>query len=204
MRCAAAGSFEHLMLIEGQEFPISLGPPRERIDAIKSLDVIDPEKMKDSSRAAHPFAPPLKIGRAHCAPAIERNAPVLAPFLRERIILEERLGRRATEPVEHEFIWARENVGAVVTDANGNIAHQRHTALFGMRFDVPPLLMSDPLHITKEVSASGEGCMFVVRKMAYPVASTFTVLMLRRPSIPCGATVIFLDENAEERVIVQP
>src|SRR4029077_5619586 len=147
---------------------------------------------------------PLKIVRAHCAPSVERNAPVLTPFLGERVVLEERLGRRATKPVEHEFIRARENVGAVVTDAKGNVAHQRHTALFGVRFDVPPLLMSDPLHVTKEISAFCEGCLFVMREIAYPVASAFSALMLRRPSIPCGATVIFLDENAEERVIVQP
>src|SRR6202040_3288062 len=107
----------------------------ERIDAIESLDVINPEKMKDPSGAAYPFAPPLKIGRAHCAPLVERDAPVLTPFLSERVVLEERLGRRATEPVEHEFIRAREDVGAVVTDTKGNIAHQRHTALFRMRFD---------------------------------------------------------------------
>src|SRR5262249_48428056 len=107
--------------------------------------------MKNPPGTAHPFAPPLKIVRAHCAPAIERNAPVLSPFLCKCIALENWLGRSAAEPVEHEFIRARENVGAVVTDAKGNVAHQRHAALLCMRFDSPPLLIGDPLHITKEI-----------------------------------------------------
>jgi hypothetical protein len=60
------------------------------------------------------------------------------------------------------------------------------------------------LHVTKEISAFCEGCLFVVREIAYPVASTFTALILRRPSIPCSTTLIFLDQNTEKRVIVQP
>src|SRR6266487_1243922 len=76
-----------------------------------------------SSRGTHPFAPPLKIVRAHYAPAVERNAPVLSPFLRKRVVLEIWLGRRATEPIEQEFIRAGKNVGAVITDTEGNVAH---------------------------------------------------------------------------------
>src|SRR5207342_1941111 len=125
-----------------------LGPPGKGIDAVKSLDVIDPEEMKDPSGSAHPFSPPLKIVGAHGAPAVERNAPVLSPFLRERVVLEMRLGRCATEPIEQEFIGTRENVGAVITDAEGNVAHQRHAALLRMRFNVAPLLVCDPLHVT--------------------------------------------------------
>src|SRR6476620_1159493 len=153
--------------------------------------------MKNTPGSAYPFAPPLEIVRAHRGPAIKRNAPVLSPFLCKRVILENWLRRSATEPVEDEFIWVRENVGAVVTDAKRNVAHQRHAALFGIRFDVPPLLISDPLHVTKKVSACCETCLLVVRETAYPVASTFSALMLRRPSIPSGATVTFLDENTE-------
>src|SRR5262245_8825472 len=160
--------------------------------------------MKNPPGSAHPFAPPLKIVPAHDAPVIKRNAPVLSPFLCKCVVLENRLGRSAPEPVEHEFIRAREDIRAVVTDAEGNVAHQRHSALLRVRFDVSPLLISDPLHVTEEVSAPTEGCLFIVREIAYPVPGIFSALMLGRPSIPCGATVIFLDENAEERVIVQP
>src|SRR5215211_5887504 len=137
--------------------------------------------MKNPPGTAHPFAPPLKIVPAHDAPAIKRNAPVLSPFLCKCVVLENWLGRSATEPVEHEFIPARENVGAVITDTEGNVAHQRHTALFRMRFDIAPLLMSDPLHVTKEVSAFCEGYLFVAREIAYPLAGTFSGLMMGRP-----------------------
>src|SRR5262245_8027020 len=135
--------------------------------------------MKNPPGTAHPFPPPLKIVRAHEAPAIKRNAPVLSPFLCKCIVLENRLGRSAAEPVEQEFIPAREDVGAVVTDAKRNVAHQCHAALFRVRFDITPLLVCDPLHITKEVSASRQGCLFVVREIAYPVAGSFSALMLR-------------------------
>ena len=112
MRRAPASSFEHLVLIERQEFFVPLGPPGKGIDAIKSLDVIDPEQMKDPSGSAHPFSPPLKIVGAHGAPAIERNAPVLSPFLRERVVLEMRLRRSATEPIEQKFV-GREKTSAL-------------------------------------------------------------------------------------------
>src|SRR5262249_19937174 len=160
--------------------------------------------MKDPPGSTDPFAPPLKIVRAHCAPAIERNAPVLSPFLCKWVVFENWLGGRAAKPIQHEFIGARETVGAVIADTEGDVAHQRHAALLRVRFNIPPLLMSNPLHVTKEISALCKACLPVMREIAYPVASTFNALMVRRPSIPCGATIVFLDENAEKRVIVQP
>ena len=85
--------------------------------------MIDPEQVKDAPDGAHPFAPPLKVVRAHGAPAIERDTPILPPFLRESVVFEMRLGRRAAEPIEDELIPAAENVGAVITDAERNVAH---------------------------------------------------------------------------------
>src|SRR3954468_13530792 len=117
------------MAIKRQEFFVPLGPPGKGIHAIKSLDVIDPEEMKDSSGSADSLLPPLKIVGAHGAPAVERNAPVLSPFLRERVVLEVRFGRRATEPIEQKFMGARENVGAVITNTEWNVAHQRYATL---------------------------------------------------------------------------
>ena len=157
MRRTPASSFQHLVLIKRQEFFVLLGPPGKGIDAVKSLDVIDPEEMKDPSGSSDPFSPPLKIVGAHGAPAIERNAPVLSPFLRERVILEMRLGRSATEPIEQKFVGARENVGAVITDTERNVAHQRHAALLRVRFDVAPLLLCDPLHVTEEIQTARHG-----------------------------------------------
>src|SRR5262249_39195859 len=125
--------------------------------------------MKNPPGAAHPFAPPLKIVPAHDAPVIERNAPVLSPSLCKSVVLKNWLWRRPPEPVEHEFIPAREDIRAVVTDAEGNVAHERDGALLRIRFDISPLLISDPLHVTEEVSASGDGRLFIVREIAYPI-----------------------------------
>src|SRR5262249_11215795 len=126
----------------------------------------DPKQVKDAPDCAYPLTPPFKIIRVHSAPAIQRNAPVLSPFLGECILLESRLGRRAAAPAEHEFVGARENVGAIITYAEWNVAHERHTALLGMRFNVSPLLMRNPLHVTEEISASHEGCLFLLREIA--------------------------------------
>src|SRR6478752_4231866 len=103
--------------------------------------------MKDSPSGADPFSPPLKIINTHGAPAIERNTPVLSPFLRECVILEMRLRRRATEPIEQKFAGTREHVSAVITDAERDVAHQRHTALLSVGFDVAPWLLCEPLHV---------------------------------------------------------
>ena len=115
-----------------------------------------------------------------------------------------RLRRSSAQPVEHEFIRARKNVGAVITDTEGNVAHQSDAALLGVHFNVPPLLVRDPLHVTKEISASCEGCLLLVGEVAQPAPSIFDRLMRWRPLIPGGAAFIFLDENAEQRVIMQP
>src|SRR5262249_2624447 len=158
--------------------------------------------MEDPSGSAHPFAPPLKIVGAHRGPAIEGNAPVLSPFLREHVVLEVRLGRSATEPIERKFIGARKNVGAVITDAEGNIAHQRHTALLRMRFDVPPLQACDPLHVTEEIQTTPHGWLLLLREITEPITSTLDRLMLGRPPVPRGAALVFLDKNSKQRVIV--
>src|SRR5207244_7679643 len=123
MRRAAAGSFQHLIPIERKKLFVLPRPPRESIDAIKSEHVIDAKKMKNAPDSADALAPPLEIVRAHFVPAIERNTPVLAPFLGERIVFEVRLRRRATEPLEHEFIRARENVDAALDDDEWSIDH---------------------------------------------------------------------------------
>src|SRR5438034_9445624 len=97
--------------------------PWNRIEAIKPLYVNDPNTMENASVGTFPLSPPLYIVCAHVIPAIERDTPVLSPFLREWVVLEVRFGRRATEPVQDEFILAGENVGAAITDTEWNIAH---------------------------------------------------------------------------------
>src|SRR5260370_18012990 len=123
MRRAATRFFQHLVLIQWKELFVHPRPPRESIDAIKSLDVIDATEVKDAPDGADALPPPLKIVRAHSVPAVEGNPPVLAPSLRERIVFEVRFGRCAADPVDHKFFRTPENVCAAITDAEGNISH---------------------------------------------------------------------------------
>ena len=73
-----------------------------------------------------------------------------------------------------------------------------------MRFDRAPLLVRDPLDITKETLAAGQRCLLIVRQTVQPIARCLDRLMLGRPSVPCGAIVIRLHQDPEECVITQP
>src|SRR5439155_7339208 len=118
--------------------------------------------------SADTLAPPLEIVRAHPVPAIQRNAPVLSPFLRELVVLEVRFGRCAAGPIEHEFIPPRQNVGAIITNAKRNITHERNAAFFGIRFYLPPLLMRDPLLITEVILEVSYCCLFMLWHILLP------------------------------------
>src|SRR4029077_10559507 len=150
LRRTATSPLEHFLSIQREKLFVLPWSPRECVDAIKSKHMIDPKQMKNAPDGTHTLAPPFEIVRAHPIPAIKRNPPVLPPFLGKLVVLEVVFGRRAAGPVEREFIGPRENVGAIITDPKGNIAHQRNFAFFGIRFDLTPLLMGYPLHITEE------------------------------------------------------
>ena len=59
-------------------------------------------------------------------------------------------------PIESEFARPREDIGAVIIDAEGNVPHERDSALLGKRVDLAPLLVRDPLHVAKEILARRE------------------------------------------------
>src|SRR5260370_25231860 len=162
--------------------------------------MIDAKQMKNAPDGTHTLAPPFEIVRAHTVPAIKRNPPVLPPFLGKLVVLEVVFGRRATGPVEREFIRPRENVSAVITDTKWNIAHQRNFASFSIRFNLAPLLMGYPLHITAEILALFYRCLSIFRQIAHPGARSFNSLILRRPSSPRPALRILLHHHPTEFV----
>src|SRR5262249_45412397 len=73
-----------------------------------------------------------------------------------------------------------------------------------MRFNIPPLLVCDPLHVTEEIQTARNGLLLLLWETTQPTSSTFDRLMLRRPLVPRGAAVILFDKNAKQRVIAQP
>src|SRR5882762_6168628 len=125
MRRLAVRSREHFVPIERQKFFVPPRPPRERVDPVKAKDMVDPEKMKTLTNAADALPPPVKISATHFIPAKNWNAPILSPFLGELIVLEMRFGRGAAAPIERKFVWPREDVPAVIADAEWDVAHQR-------------------------------------------------------------------------------
>src|SRR4029077_14131479 len=88
MRRPAAGLFQHLIPIEREEMFVLPRPPGKGIDTIKPKHVIDAKEMKNRSDCTHASPPPREVVCTHFLPAINRYAPVLAPFLRKGIILK--------------------------------------------------------------------------------------------------------------------
>ncbi len=80
--------------------------------------------MKDVAHAVDALPPPGEAVRAHRVPIVERDAPVLAPLLRELVLLEVRLRRCAARPVELKLVRPGKDIRAVVADAKRNVAHQ--------------------------------------------------------------------------------
>src|SRR5436853_1781282 len=103
--------------------------------------------------SAHSLPPPLKVAPPHRLPVIKRDAPILAPFLGELVIFEIRLGRRSPGPIQRELVRLRKHIGAVITHAERDVAHDRYTASLSVGFNVAPLLMGNPLHVAKEILA---------------------------------------------------
>src|SRR5438477_3599081 len=204
MRRAATSSLEHLIPVEWQKFFVVLGSPRERVNPIKTQDVIDPKKMKPAPNAADTLAPPIEVPIAHPIPMKNRNTPILSPFLSELVVFKMGFRRRATAPVERKFIRPGENVGTVIIDTERNVAHQRNAAPFGVGFDRRPLFVRDPLDVTKEIFTIVK-LLFLFRRLPIqPSARGLDVLMFRRPFIPGFAFAVLFHQRAKECVISQP
>src|SRR5258708_7894141 len=110
MRGVSTGALEHLMPLEREHLPVLFWAPGKGVDPVETEDVVDSKCVKDVLHSADALSPPLQIVRSHRLPAINRNAPVLSPFLGKLVVLEVGLRRRAAGPLERELVWSRENV----------------------------------------------------------------------------------------------
>src|SRR6266404_954758 len=107
--------------------------------------------MEDPFNAPNSLPPPLKIAASHCVPAIKGNAPILSPLLRELVVLEVSLRRRATRPLKRENVSMRKHIRAVIADAKRDIAHQSNAAFLRKFAELAPLQMCDPLHVAEKI-----------------------------------------------------
>src|SRR5207249_11345942 len=126
---------KHLVPVERKKFSVLLRPPRKCVDAIKTQNVIDAKEMEAASNTADALSPPIEVAVTHYVPVKKWDAPVLSPLLGELVVLEMGLGRRPPAPIECKFVPSRKNIGAVIIDAERNVAHQRNVARFGIRLD---------------------------------------------------------------------
>src|SRR5438270_13418878 len=135
MRCAAAGSRKHLIPVERKEFSVLLRAPRKGVDAVKTQNVIDAKEVEAAPNTADALSPPIKIPATHHVPVKKRDAPILSPLLGELVVFKMRFRRRASAPIGRKFTGPCENICAAIIDAEWNVAHQRETAFFCVRFD---------------------------------------------------------------------
>ena len=204
MRRSTSGSLEHLVPFQRKKFLVPPRTPGKGVDAVEAEHVIDAKKMEAAPDAADTLPPPIEIPATHHVPVKNWDSPVLSPFLSELIVLKMGFRRRATAPVMRKFIRPRENVRAVIIDAERDVAHQCDAASFGVGFDRRPLFARDPLDVTEEVFALTE-MFFLFRRLSLkPGPRCLDVLMLRRPLVPRFALAVLLDERAKERAIIKP
>src|SRR5438128_203461 len=100
MRLSPAGSSAHFIPAQRQELLISRWSPRKCINPIETEHVIDTESVERMFHPADTLPPPLKIILPHCAPIVERDTPVLSPFLSELVVFKVRFGRRTAGPIQ--------------------------------------------------------------------------------------------------------
>src|SRR5260370_27740229 len=112
--------------------------------------------------------------------------------------------RRAARPIEREFIRAREDIRAVITDAERNVPHERDAPLRGVRFHFAPLFVRDPLHVTKEILASPERWLSLLRQMTQPLSRVFHSSVFRSTFVPRLRIALLLHHRAKECVILPP
>ena len=198
MRGSPTGFFQHLCVGQREKFRVPLWSPRECVDPIKSEHVIDAENVEDSPDAAHSLSPPGEILRPHRRPVINWDPPVLSPLDRELVIFEIRFRWRAPRPIEMEDVPLSENIGAVITDTEGNVAHESDLAFLSKFSHLTPLLVGDPLHVGKEFLAPRKLCPHLCRLFRQPGARCLRVAMFPLPFVPRFALPVQFHENAKK------
>ena len=148
---AASGSFGGLLPCQGQENVVLRGFPREGVNAVKAQDVVDPVHAENFGAVLYPAAPPGEVVLGHHIPFVQGNAPVLAPFGRERVRGIIAFRRSAAAPVRIEQVAFKKDIGTGQGNADGNIPHQLHVAFIRINPDEFPLLLAEPLKPAGEI-----------------------------------------------------
>ena len=160
--------------------------------------------MEAASNTADALSPPIEVAVTHYVPVKKWDTPVLSPLLGELVVLEMGLWRRAPAPIERKFVPSRKNIGAVIIDAEWNVAHQGKATLFGIRLNPGPLFVRNPLNVVEEIVAIVKLSFLLGRLPFEPGPRRFNALMLSRPFVPRFVLTVFFHERAKERVVIEP
>src|SRR6267143_2421293 len=201
LRDRSASSLAHFIPGEWKEFGISVGPPGKRIEPVEAEHMIAPKDVENLSNPANPLPPPGQIPLPHHVPPIERDPPVLSTFLRELVVLEIWLGRRASRPFQREFVPPGINIRTIETDPEWNVTHQGDLAFFRVGPHCGPLVKCDPLDVFEKRFAFGKASPHFGCLLRQPPPRRIRAAMFLPPSVPSLAVSILFHERAEECVI---
>ena len=204
MREVAAGARLGFFEREREKFRIQRGPPREAVDAVKAEDVINAKEVKNFAHFHHALTPPVEIALPQLRPVVKRYPPVLAPFVGERIGFKNPLRRRSSAPAMIENLVIRPHIGAVVRNAEWDVAHERDVERIGLGAERCPLRRRDPLHPHREAHLVGDLAPKRRRLRGEPLLRSGKSALLLRPHVPAFAALAFIHEHAEKRVGIEP
>ena len=109
--------------------------------------------------------------------------------MHKEIVFEDLLRWRAAAPLEVKEVRIREDIGAVVIHADGDVAHEPHADLGAVGAQLPPLREGDPLH-PRMVGG--------LRSLGIHAGAG-----IGRPVVP-HLVAMLVDERAEDGVVLQP
>src|SRR6267378_5229435 len=198
MRFSSTSPFKHLLPVKWQKFRIFPRSPWKCVDTVKAEDVVDAKNVEDPFDPPNSLPPPIKIVCSHRLPAIKGNTPILSPLLRELVVFEIQLRRRATRPVERENVAMGKHVGAVIANAKRDVAHQSNAEFLRKFTELAPLLMRDPLDVAEKNLAGREIYTLFFGLGSQPGARGFGSTMLWLPFIPRFALPIYFHQSAKK------
>src|ERR1700690_2957082 len=164
--------------------------------SFEAAEVVEPDHIEERERSAEAIDPPLVSGRGEHIPAINRISPGLAGGAEVVGRNAGNDGRRAVR-VEVKEIGMRPDVGAVMRDVDGNVAHEADAAILTVRLEAIPLPKEFELPIF-------EGLDFRSKPLR-PLAHSLRIAAVKR-GVPGSEndSMVRVFNGHKERVVVEP
>src|SRR6266478_2261932 len=112
--------------------------------------MVNAVEMENFFDVVNSSSPPIEVAPAQFIPAIVRDAPILSPFLGERVNLEDLLRWCSAAPIQIEDGAVGPDIGAEAAHAKGDVAHEIDALRGGVRLELLPLGEGEPLDVHEE------------------------------------------------------